>query len=291
MDIKGLKVFNAVIETGSFSGAAQKLHCVQPNITSHINKLESLLGVRLLVRSPKGICLTAEGVKLKKYSDQILDLVDAASDDLSSDNNTLQSCPLDIGILQTVNQRNLIDCIQHLNNKTKQPLSIKTMSLNHLKSELIAGNIDCGLINEELIHPCIYNIPLWKETAVLCYNNKLFPPLTQYSKEINLIAYPKGCYYRQIGEKILLNQNINFTTIDFDNIDNIYQAVLNGLGYAVLPHSYIERMNNDLITLQEIHDTDSSVQIWFSCQNRYLYNFKELYLLHDILIHNVSARC
>ena len=77
MDIKGLKVFNAVIETGSFSGAAQKLHCVQPNITSHINKLESLLGVRLLVRSPKGICLTAEGVKLKKYSDQILDLVDA----------------------------------------------------------------------------------------------------------------------------------------------------------------------------------------------------------------------
>jgi DNA-binding transcriptional LysR family regulator len=289
MNIKGLKVFSAIIETGSFSGAALKLNCVQPNITAHINKLETQFGVRLLIRSSGGITLTAEGVKLKKYAYKILHLMQAATDELSIDD--LTSCSLDIGILQTINQHNLIDCINHHNKITKQSVSVKTMSLDRVKSELIAGNIDCGLMNEELVHPSIYNTPLWKENAVICYNDRLFPPIalqknTSKSAPINLISYPKGCYYRAIGESLLKSHDIKYTVIDFDNLENIFQAVHHGLGYAILPESYVRRMSRDHISFQEIYDSDSSVQIWFSCQNRYLYNFKELNLLHDILVKN-----
>lgn len=289
MNIKGLKVFSAVIETGSFSGAALKLHCVQPNITAHINKLEKQFGVRLLVRSPGGITLTAEGDKLKKYAYKILHLMQAASDELSIDDQPSRS--LDIGILQTVNQHNLIDCINHYNKATKQSLSVKTMPLDRLKSELIAGNIDCGLMNDELIHPSIYNVPLWKENAVICYNSQLFSPITpRKNAPINLISYPKGCYYRDIGENFLQSNDIKYTVIDFDNLDNIFQAVHHGLGYAILPESYIRRMSREHIHLQDMYDADSSVQIWFSCQDRYLDHFKELNLLHEILVKNSTSK-
>lgn len=285
MNIKGLQVFSAIIETGSFSGAALKLHCVQPNITAHINKLEKQFGVRLLIRSSGGIQLTAEGDKLKKYAYKILNLMQAASDELTVDD--LTSCSLDIGILQTVNQHNLIDCINQFNKSTRQSLSVKTMSLDRLKTELIAGNIDCGLMNEELVHPSIYNVPLWKENAVICYNGRLFSPVaTHNGAPVNLVSYPKGCRYREIGENFLRSHDIRYTVIEFDNIDNIFQAVHHGLGYAILPESYVLRMSRGNISFHDIYDDDSMVQIWFSCQSRYLGHFKELNLLHDILLKN-----
>jgi DNA-binding transcriptional LysR family regulator len=40
MQLKSLRIFEAVCETGSFGAAAQQLHTVQSNVTAHIKKLE-----------------------------------------------------------------------------------------------------------------------------------------------------------------------------------------------------------------------------------------------------------
>ena len=59
MDIRQLNALVAVVDNGSFSAAAQSLHTVQSNISTHIARLEKELAVSLIDRRT-GV-LTEEG--------------------------------------------------------------------------------------------------------------------------------------------------------------------------------------------------------------------------------------
>jgi len=48
------ETFVGVLETGSFSAGARRMHVGQPAVSKSIAQLESKLGVRLFVRSTRG---------------------------------------------------------------------------------------------------------------------------------------------------------------------------------------------------------------------------------------------
>ena len=50
MDLANLNAFIAIAETGSFSGAGERLHLTQPAISKRIAGLEQQLNVRLFDR-------------------------------------------------------------------------------------------------------------------------------------------------------------------------------------------------------------------------------------------------
>ena len=52
--LTGLQLFVRVVETGSFSRAANDLGLTQPTVTKHVSDLERRLGVRLLNRNSRG---------------------------------------------------------------------------------------------------------------------------------------------------------------------------------------------------------------------------------------------
>src|SRR5215813_914871 len=56
-----LQLFVRVVETGSFSKAANDLGLTQPTVTKHVSTIEHRLGVRLLNRNSRGISLTEIG--------------------------------------------------------------------------------------------------------------------------------------------------------------------------------------------------------------------------------------
>lgn len=61
------KVFYHVVKCGSVTGAAQLLSLSQPAVSQSIKQLESVLGVKLLKRMPRGIKMTTEGKLLFSY--------------------------------------------------------------------------------------------------------------------------------------------------------------------------------------------------------------------------------
>ena len=64
MDIKQLRYFIAIAETGSFSRAAERLGVAQPALSQHVLAMEAGLGVALLQRNPRGVVLTEAGQRL-----------------------------------------------------------------------------------------------------------------------------------------------------------------------------------------------------------------------------------
>ncbi len=61
VNLEYYKVFYHVVKCGSVTGAAQALSLSQPAVSQSVRQLETVLGVTLLRRTPRGIVPTAEG--------------------------------------------------------------------------------------------------------------------------------------------------------------------------------------------------------------------------------------
>ncbi len=73
-----LRVFREVVESHSFTAAAERLAISPPMVSKHVAQLEKSLGARLLNRSSRHLSLTEAGTAWYEQSGQALDLLDAA---------------------------------------------------------------------------------------------------------------------------------------------------------------------------------------------------------------------
>jgi DNA-binding transcriptional LysR family regulator len=64
LNLRDLRAFVAVAQTGSFTRAATRLHLSQPALTVQIRRLEEIVGVRLFDRNSRNVALTPAGREL-----------------------------------------------------------------------------------------------------------------------------------------------------------------------------------------------------------------------------------
>jgi LysR family transcriptional regulator, benzoate and cis,cis-muconate-responsive activator of ben and cat genes len=76
MELRQLRYFAAVVESGSLTAAATALHMSQPPLSVAIRKLEAEIGVALLVRTARGVEPTSAGRFLLDASSRVLGEVD-----------------------------------------------------------------------------------------------------------------------------------------------------------------------------------------------------------------------
>ena len=73
-----LITFITVADQGSFLKAAQELYTTPTSVMNQMNKLEGLIGVRLMERTNQGIRLTAAGRSIYQDAKQMIDFADEA---------------------------------------------------------------------------------------------------------------------------------------------------------------------------------------------------------------------
>jgi DNA-binding transcriptional LysR family regulator len=71
MNLNHLRIFRAVVEEGSITGAARSLRISQPAVSKQLAELESNVGAALVDRLPRGIRLTAAGELLAEHARRI----------------------------------------------------------------------------------------------------------------------------------------------------------------------------------------------------------------------------
>ncbi|WP_265516909.1 LysR family transcriptional regulator [Nitratireductor luteus] len=72
MDLRQLRYFAQVVDSGSFSKAAQVLHVAQPALSQHVRRIEEELGIPLLHRTARGVEATEAGSRLHVHAKRIL---------------------------------------------------------------------------------------------------------------------------------------------------------------------------------------------------------------------------
>jgi LysR family hca operon transcriptional activator len=81
MELRHLRYFVAVAETGSLTTAAeQRLHTAQPSLSRQIRDLEIEVGIPLLTRSARGVILTAPGRAFLEHARLALAQAEAATE-------------------------------------------------------------------------------------------------------------------------------------------------------------------------------------------------------------------
>jgi len=79
MELEQLRVFAAVADEGSFTGAARRLYISHSTVSRTITALEEELGVRLVERDNRFITLTKAGETLREEAEQLLSAADTAA--------------------------------------------------------------------------------------------------------------------------------------------------------------------------------------------------------------------
>lgn len=82
LDLQQLKAFFQVVQAGSFSAAARRLHRTQSAVSHAVRKLEESAGVRLLDRRGREVRPTEEGRGLHRACEAVFATLDAAQEDL-----------------------------------------------------------------------------------------------------------------------------------------------------------------------------------------------------------------
>ena len=72
MTIQQLRYVLAIAETGSMNKAAEQLYVSQPSLTASVQELEKETGIRIFLRSGRGVTVTNDGAEFLRYAQQVV---------------------------------------------------------------------------------------------------------------------------------------------------------------------------------------------------------------------------
>ena len=144
--LRQLRYFQAVVEHGSFTRAAESVHVSQPALSLQIRELEDILGVPMFERESRGVLLTPLGREAHLQTLRVLDeaLV------LETMGRRFEAGPfrLVIGIVSTLAPYLLAGLLERLQaSSTRVELDVLEAPSNELVSGLLAGHLDAAILS------------------------------------------------------------------------------------------------------------------------------------------------
>lgn len=168
MDLKQLRYFTTVVETGGFSAAARRLHIAQPAISIAIRKLEQELELTLLHRGDRTITPTAEGEVLLGHARELL--ARAASAELEMQElRGLTKGEVRLGIPSMLGSYYFPPILMGF--KHRHPglrLSVYEQGTRRLQQMIHDGELDLGVVVADGPPSDLETRPLTREEMVAC---------------------------------------------------------------------------------------------------------------------------
>jgi DNA-binding transcriptional LysR family regulator len=145
LDIPTVHAFLLVAELQSFTRAAEALGETQAAVSMKLQRLEALLGKRLVERSPRAVRLTADGTAFLSPARTLIDAHDRA---LAPER--VARSQLSLGISDHASGPELVPLLQRLNAVSPQlALSVTTGFSRELLDAYDAGKLDAVIVRQE----------------------------------------------------------------------------------------------------------------------------------------------
>lgn len=247
MQLESLKMFVDVVETGSFSRAAQLNHVTQSAVSQQIRALENRYEQRLLSRSARQVTPTPAGERLFRGCKEILARFSEVEAEIREQATEVSgtcnvSCIYSVGLheLHTI-QKGLL--------RTHPKVNVR---LNYRRSDqvyddVILGAADLGLVAYPQPRAGVDLVPFREDKMAL-----ILPPghpLAGKGKVsmtavtgLPFIAFDREAPSRKGIDKLFRDKGLELNpTMEMDNVETIKRAVELGLGVSILPIPTVER--------------------------------------------------
>jgi len=241
-----LQTLVAVAKAQSFSRAAEELGVTQSAISQSIKNLELRVGVKLFKRSGKQVALTSEGDKLYSFAQDFLGQLDETLSDIHIDKNSM-SGKVRVGTLTGVGKSWLSPKLMEFSQEHPSlTVSVSLGFQDDLIKEFENYRLDILILPEEGLPNAGEKILLDEEIMTLVYPKEFALkknigieelselPAIFFGNEDHL--FQKWCW-EYFGEK---PKKLNPRYI-INSHGNMLQAVLMGLGIAVIPKHVLNR--------------------------------------------------
>lgn len=263
MEIRQLRYFARTFETGNITRAAAALSIVQPALSQQLARLESELGVKLLVRSSKGIVPTEAGRVLYQYVRSVLRQLEHARSAVQ-----LKSRPLplvgavSIGFAPTTASALGYSILRLF--RSEHPgivLNIVESFAGDLEKMLLSRKLDLAILFNPRQPRDIERIPLADERIYLIgarNKGRPLPPRISLQKAAThpLILPTRVHGFRQTLDAALSQQKLRPNIIaEVDSVNVLMEAVVHGVAETIQPWSAVHRLA-DQVSHSEITDRE-----------------------------------
>lgn len=142
MEIRVLKYFLTVAQTGNITKAANSMHLTQPTLSRQLQDLEKELGQKLFIRGNHSVALTPEGMIFRKRAEEIITLVEKTEKEFLSIKDEIAG-DVFIGSGETKSIKLIADIMKSLKNDYPK-IKFHIVSGD---SEDIAERLDKGILD------------------------------------------------------------------------------------------------------------------------------------------------
>lgn len=237
--------FMKIVDTNSFTKAADALALTQPAVSQHIHNLEEELGVKLFIRNHNQLKLTANGEIVDKYARRLLAISNNLIQSLKDEKENVSS--LTVGITHSVESSQIVEALAEYSNQSKGlTIKVVTDTVENLHKMIRNFELDFLIINGKLKDSKLNYMTMDTDCLVLAVSptHRLAAQntvtLEELKKEKLILRLPTSNTISLFDQA--LNQN-NLSVSDFDvvlemdNIATIKDLIRQNFGVSVLSKS------------------------------------------------------
>ncbi|MEH7387815.1 LysR family transcriptional regulator [Bacillus sp. JJ1521] len=241
LEIRHFVTFKKIIETGSFTQAAEHLGYTQSTVTSHIQALEQQIGAPVFDRMGRKVILTDVGKKLLHYSQEILETY-GKIENLAIEEKDVRG-EIKIAAPESLTVYRLEPILREYRKKFPHvSISLSNATCGDNKRAILNGSADVSFVMLPLLQdPDLIVHSMLNESIVLvgspdCSLNILDERYENQKISECLIVNEKECSYRTVFEEYLREREIVPShTMELWSIEAMKRCVMSGLGIAYLP--------------------------------------------------------
>jgi DNA-binding transcriptional LysR family regulator len=245
MQIESLKVFCDLVETESFTKAAQINNVTQSAVSQQISSLERIFKSLLIERSKKQFRLTREGHVLYDYSKQILQTY-VSLDNRMQELKEIISGTIRVATIYSIGLHDLPPYIKKfMQSFPTVNVHVEYRRANQVYEDVYSNIVDLGLVAYPIKDSKLEIVPLRKEPLVLICHPQ-HPFAKQKSIKVKALAGQKIISFdpdtptRKALDKILKANNVGVEHVmEFDNVETVKRAVEIDAGIAIIPQGSI----------------------------------------------------
>lgn len=247
MDLRQLRYFTQIVESGSLSKASRQLFIAQPALSQQLSKLETEVGKPLLTRSSRGVVPTENGLALYHHARFMLRQLDQALSIARKESGAVQGM-VSVGLPATTVSALGLPLVHRIRERYPSILLnvVEGMS-GHLGQMMRLGQLDLAVLFASDVARDVSVEPLLEEElfVLLPRHSKLVLPgrasLTLAEAAALPLILPTGPHglRRTIAAELEQRSLSARVVAEIDSLSLLMNCVYNGMGATIKPMSAI----------------------------------------------------